>query len=74
MMQFVGIDKLYSYCDLEIFDFKTTDELEETDETIGQGRALETISFGICIKKESYNFYATEKLGSRKDRVTYDYL
>lgn len=74
MMHLVGADKLYHCFDLEIFDFKMTDQFQETDEIIGQGRALEAISFGICIKKEGYSLYAMGKLGSGKDRVAYDYL
>jgi hypothetical protein len=39
-MKPLNIDKLYNRCDLEMFDFQTTAELEELDEIIGQSRAL----------------------------------
>jgi len=70
----LSVDKLYNYCDLEIFDFNTTAELEELDEIIGQSRALKAISFGIGIKKEGYNLYAMGKLGSGKHTVVEKFI
>jgi len=74
MIKALNVDKLYNYCDLEIFDFKTTAELEELDEIIGQSRALKAISFGIGIKKEGYNLYAMGKLGSGKHSVVEKFI
>ena len=70
----LSVDKLYNYCDLEIFDFNTTADLEELDEIIGQSRALKAISFGIGIKKEGYNLYAMGKLGSGKHTVVEKFI
>lgn len=70
----LSVDKLYNYCDLEIFDFNTTAELEELDEIIGQSRALKAISFGIGIKKDGYNLYAMGKLGSGKHSVVEKFI
>ena len=74
MIKPLNVDKLYNYCDLEIFDFKTTAELEELDEIIGQSRALKAISFGIGIKKEGYNLYAMGRLGSGKHSVVEKFI
>ena len=74
MIKPLSVDKLYNYCDLEIFDFKTTAELEELDEIIGQSRALKAISFGIGIKKEGYNLYAMGKIGSGKHGVVEKFI
>ncbi len=74
MIQPLSLDKLYNYCDLEIFDFKTTEELDELDEIIGQRRALKAISFGIGIKKEGYNLYAMGRLGSGKHSVVEKFI
>ncbi|MCO4845502.1 MAG: AAA family ATPase [Sulfurovum sp.] len=74
MKKTLSVDKLYNYCNLEIFDFETTDELEELDEVIGQTRALKAISFGIGIKKEGYNLYAMGKLGSGKHSVVEKFI
>ncbi|HSR74046.1 MAG TPA: Lon-like protease helical domain-containing protein, partial [Sulfurovum sp.] len=73
-MKPLSVDKLYNYCDLGIFDFKTTEELEALDEIIGQRRALKAISFGIGIKKEGYNLYAMGKLGSGKHTVVEKFI
>ena len=74
MIKPLNVDKLYNHCDLEIFDFKTTAELEELDEIIGQSRALKAISFGIGIKKEGYNLYAMGRLGSGKHTVVEKFI
>jgi len=74
MIKALHVDKLYNHCDLEIFDFQTTAELEELDEIIGQSRALKAISFGIGIKKEGYNLYAMGKLGSGKHSVVEKFI
>jgi predicted ATP-dependent protease len=74
MLKPIGVDKLYNYCNLEIFDFKSTEELEDLDEIIGQSRALKAISFGIGIKKEGYNLYAMGKLGSGKHSVVETFI
>lgn len=67
-------DKLYTPCDLDIFDFGTTDELQALDEIIGQKRALKAISFGIGIKKEGYNLYAMGRSGSGKHSVVEKFI
>ncbi|MEA3419071.1 MAG: ATP-binding protein [Campylobacterota bacterium] len=74
MIKPLNTDKLYNYCDLEMFDFKTTAELKEPDEIIGQSRALKAISFGVGIKKEGYNLYAMGKLGSGKHSVVEKFI
>ena len=74
MIKPLSTEQLYNYCDLDLFDFKTTEELEELDEIIGQRRALKAISFGIGIKKEGYNLYAMGKLGSGKHTVVEKFI
>ncbi|RRS31716.1 MAG: ATP-dependent protease [Epsilonproteobacteria bacterium (ex Lamellibrachia satsuma)] len=74
MIKPLNVDKLYTHCNLGIFDFKTTAELEDLDEIIGQSRALKAISFGIGIKKEGYNLYAMGKLGSGKHSVVEKFI
>jgi lon-related putative ATP-dependent protease len=48
---------LCTHCDPEQFSFKTTDELPDLGEVIGQARATEAIQFGIGIRREGYNLY-----------------
>jgi len=74
MTEPVGVEQLYNYCNLDIFDFNTTEELQELDEIIGQSRALKAISFGIGIKKEGYNLYAMGRLGSGRHSVVETFI
>lgn len=59
-------DVLYHACDMSTLTFKTTDELEESKEIIGQERALEALDFGIGIKHEGYNLFVTGSTGLGK--------
>ncbi len=74
MIKPLSTKKLYNHCDLALFDFKTTAELEDPNEIIGQDRALKAISFGIGIKKEGYNLYAMGRVGSGKHTVVEKFI
>jgi len=74
MIQPIGVEELYNYCNVELFDFNTTQELQDLDDIIGQSRALKAISFGIGIKKEGYNLYAMGKLGSGRHSVVETFI
>ncbi|AOY58581.1 Lon protease family protein [Desulfococcus multivorans] len=54
----VALEKLYHRCDPEQFAFKTTDELENLSEFIGQSRAVDAIHFGVDIRHDGYNVFA----------------
>lgn len=56
-------------CDPHQFTFKTTTELEELTEVIGQTRALEAVHFGVGIKRDGYNLYALGPAGLGKHSV-----
>lgn len=53
-------------CDPEQFDFKTTDDLQELTEIVGQPRAVEALQFGINIRQEGYNIFALGPTGTGK--------
>ena len=59
-------DELYSVCDPNIFKFKTTDELPETIETIGQERALNAIDFGLNLDSKGFNIFMLGENGTGK--------
>lgn len=54
-------------CAPEQFQFRTTDELEDYSEALGQARAAEAIRFGIGMARDGYNIFAMgpEGLGRR---------
>ncbi|NOR69559.1 MAG: AAA family ATPase [Methylomarinum sp.] len=58
--------QLYKPCNVENFHFKSTDELEEIDITIGQDRAIDSIQFGMRIEQKGYNIFALAPAGTGK--------
>jgi lon-related putative ATP-dependent protease len=58
--------KLCQECKPSQFKFKTTDELEDLTEVLGQERAVEAIQFGIGIQREGYNLFALGPSGTGK--------
>jgi len=59
-------DQLYKPCNVGHFHFKSTDELEEIDITIGQNRAIDSIQFGLRIDQSGYNVFALAPSGTGK--------
>lgn len=59
-------DKAYRECDLSSFGFKTTEDLEMSDELIGQERAESAINFGLGMERRGYNLYLAGPSGVGK--------
>jgi lon-related putative ATP-dependent protease len=57
---------LYHRADPSQFGFKTTDDLEELTEIVGQPRAAEAIKFGVGIESRGYNVFALGPAGTGK--------
>ena len=66
--------KLRQRCSPSQFKFKTTDDLEDLTEIIGQGRAVEAILFGIGIRREGYNLFALGPSGTGKRTTIRQFL
>ncbi len=62
-------DMLYRECDPELFDFDTTDELEDMVDVPGQDRAVEAIHFGTEMAPDGYNLYVLGTPGSGRHSV-----
>ncbi|SCY94933.1 Lon protease family protein [Alkaliphilus peptidifermentans] len=56
-------------CDIEIFNFNTTDELEELQGIMGQTRGEQAMKFGLSIEENSYHIYMSGSKGT--GRTTY---
>ena len=67
-------DQLRRLCDVGLFEFETTDELEDLSEVIGQARALDAIRFGVGIKHHGFNLFAMGPSGSGKHGVVSELL
>jgi hypothetical protein len=61
--------QLQQRTDPEVFDFRTTDDLEDLAEVIGQPRAVAAMQFGSGMAQEGYNLFALGPTGTGKRRV-----
>jgi lon-related putative ATP-dependent protease len=67
-------EELRRACDPSQFSFKSTAELTELSEIIGQERATKAIDFGIQIPCQGYNIYALGPSGSGRATVIKEFL
>ncbi len=67
-------DEVYRPCDLTAFTFKTSAELPELNEVIGQARAVSSVAFGMGIHSDGYNIYAAGPTGTGKASTVYEFL
>ncbi|MBN1945249.1 MAG: AAA family ATPase [Bradymonadales bacterium] len=65
---------LYRPCDVEQLDFQTTDDLEDLHDVVGQARAVESIQFGIGMRRRGYNLFVLGPPGAGKHAVVKEYL
>lgn len=61
--------QVYKVCDLKSLKFKTTDDLPECSDFIGQHRAVEAINFGLGMDFGGYNIYLCGPTGVGKTTV-----
>lgn len=66
--------QLYHRCETTGWDFESTESVENLEETIGQERALDAISFGVGMGHEGYNLYVMGSSGLGKHTVVRDAL
>ncbi len=67
-------ERLYRHCDIAQFKFKSTTELEDLSEFIGQSRALEAVQFGIGIRQQGFNLFLLGPAGTGKHALVHDFL
>lgn len=65
----VVAEKLSWRCSVNELGFRTTDELEDFDDVIGQSRALESVKFGIGMRHEGYNLFVLGPPGVGKRTI-----
>jgi lon-related putative ATP-dependent protease len=66
-------EALIHRCDPEQFRFRTTDELEDLTEVIGQPRAVDAVRFGMGIRHKGYNLFALGPTGTGKHALVQRY-
>ncbi len=64
MAEKLSIDELYKCCDPNIFTFNTTDDLPVFTGTIGQGRALDALDFGLSLESAGFNIFLLGENGT----------
>jgi len=62
-------ERLRQRCDVSVFDFKTTAELEPLALPPGQERAIEALDFALDMASDAYNVYAVGPPGFGKHAV-----
>ncbi|MEA3423553.1 MAG: ATP-dependent protease, partial [Bacillota bacterium] len=60
-------EKLYKVCDVNSFDFETTDELTPLQGIIGQDRAIKAMDFGLKMDKKGYNIFVSGAWGTGRN-------
>lgn len=60
----VPLEKLRWVCEEELFDFRTTEDIPELDEAIGQERALKSIDFGLGMQMNGFNLFLAGEAGT----------
>ena len=66
--------QVYNSCDVSLFSFKTTEELEPFEQLIGQENALKSVDFGTDIQQDGYNLFVMGLSGSGKHSTVMSFL
>lgn len=69
----LDISTLFQCCDAAQFAFKTTAEVQDLTEFIGQPRAVEAVRFAIGVKHKGYNLFASGAAGMGKQSLVERY-
>jgi lon-related putative ATP-dependent protease len=62
----VPVEQLRHLCDVNIFQFHSTEEIEPLAGMIGQERAVQSVAFGLANEKFGYNIFMSGVVGSGK--------
>jgi lon-related putative ATP-dependent protease len=74
MPNILTFDKLYRFCDPDMFTFNTTDDLPDVKETIGQERALHALDFGLSLDSAGFNIFILGEYGTGKMTTVKSFL
>lgn len=69
MIQKLKPEDLYKCCELDFFNFNTTEDIGEYSGTIGQEKALRSIDFGLSLESKGFNIFALGDIGTGKMRT-----
>ncbi|NOQ69919.1 MAG: AAA family ATPase, partial [Gammaproteobacteria bacterium] len=63
----LAVESLYHSCDLSQLPFKTTADIKDDCEHLGQERAMDALKFGIGMKHDGYNLFVLGSTGLGKN-------
>ncbi|MBX2998314.1 MAG: AAA family ATPase [Caldilineaceae bacterium] len=66
--------ELYASTDPSLFTFETTADLPPLEQIIGQDRAMESVEFGMGIRRPGFNVFALGSTGSGRHELIEDFL
>jgi len=72
--QALSYEQVYASCSTDSFKFKSTAELENSNDIIAQDRAIRAINMGLSIKRPGYNIYVAGIEGTGKTSVIRQFL
>lgn len=67
----LSYEDLKKECNLDLFNFSTTQEVEDWEGLIGQKRAMEALKFGLSIDRKGYNIYVSGLIGTGRNSYSY---
>lgn len=67
-------EDLREKCKLDSIDCKTTEELQDLREIIGQTRAVKALDFGLNIKNNGFNIFVSGKQGTGRETAVKNFL
>src|SRR5512143_191999 len=70
----LSADDLHRPCDTRLFRFRTTEEVPPLDAMIGQGRALDSIDFGLNVPSVGFNIYVLGDAGTGKTSAVRSFI
>jgi lon-related putative ATP-dependent protease len=73
-MKKLEVHDLYRECSLDLFNFNTTDELQDFKETIGQERAIRSLDFGLSLDSTGFNIFILGEHGTGKMTTVRSFL
>ncbi len=70
----IDADQVFRACDPESLGFRTTADIEDVTEVVGQARALTALEFGSRTRGKGFNLYVLGSPGSGRHRIVRDFL
>ncbi|MGE4088205.1 MAG: ATP-dependent protease, partial [Immundisolibacter sp.] len=68
------VDQLYAPCPLELIPYRSTAEVTDAVDVVGQERALAALEFGTGVRRDGYNLFILGTPGAGRHGVVRRFL